>query len=50
LFEVAAPAVHRNHALEERAVTRLFTRCAFEELALACQEFSSGWFIIFIMF
>jgi hypothetical protein len=35
LFEVAAPAVHRNHALEERAVPRLFTRITFEKLALA---------------
>lgn len=35
LFEVAAPAVHRNHALEERALPRRFTRHVFEELALA---------------
>lgn len=35
LFEVAAPAVCRNHALEERALPRRFTRNVFEELALA---------------
>jgi hypothetical protein len=35
LFEVAAPAVHRNHALEKRALPRLFARIAFEKLALA---------------
>ena len=35
LFEVAAPAVHRNHALEERALPSRFSRSVFEELALA---------------
>jgi len=35
LFEVAAPAVCRNYAFEERALPRRFSRSVFVELALA---------------